>query len=112
MAASGYYDVLTVVGAGTVGHRGRLAAGGQAVFPQLATCFQVECPEKVVHGGADEYEVAGGCYGAPHMGGAKVACWCEPRPDVFGGPERYLPHNAVSAKVDTDERAPWWSSAR
>src|SRR5690348_10363609 len=106
MATSGDHHVLPMIATCTVGHRRGLAACRQVIFPQLTTGLQVECTEVAVHGGADEYQVASGYDGTAHMGGPKIACWCEPRADALRGPEWDLPHNPVASQVDADQRPP------
>ena len=78
VAAGADDDVLALVAAGAVGHRRRLAAGRQPVFPQLAAGLDVEGAQVAVHGGADEHQVAGGGDRTAHVRHAEVARRREP----------------------------------
>src|SRR5262245_53810396 len=46
--SGGDHHELPMIGPGAVGHRRRLAAGGEAIFPQLAPGLQVESAEVAV----------------------------------------------------------------
>ena len=65
-----------------------------------------------IPGGTNEYEVTGRGNRTAHMGCAEIACWCPPRADTLGGPQRNLPDDSIAAKVDADEGPPGRRRAR
>src|SRR5882762_9887742 len=97
---------LPLVAARAIGHRSRLSAGREAMFPQFAPGLDVEGPKIAVHRCSDKDQVAGGGDGSAHIGHPEIPRRREPGANARGRTQGYLPHYTIAAQVDAHKGTP------